>query len=290
MSGKWAAVYRMAVGIVSLAAGYGGAVVVQWVARNYLLRDAGWGQVWRQNVAGNFGHYLVAITVAFGLCALLVEPGRVVQSRWKVALGAGAATGVCMAGGVAVLFGVLLSGRGVGEFVALVLLFGGVAGVLTVAVFRVLARGGQSSKPDAALRGGAVRRLGVAVGALAASGGLGCGLLLVVSVLFGRQHSPGWWLPLYRFLLTFLLSGWLVFGLPILVLGPARGRFRKPGPSAIAGGAAAVVFLECYFQTMFVGGGGVSLAGAAFHGCFGALAFLLGALTTYLYVMWAIRE
>ena len=277
---------RVIAGAVALAVAYGVSVGAQWLLRCGLFRDAGWDPILQQWVSGDFGHFLMAVTVAFGGPSLLLAPSRIVQSTWRVSLGGGALVGVCMAGGVAVLFGVLLDGRGIGFFVGSLLLFGGVTGVVAVAVFRVLARRGRKVAPERRQEMATPKRVAIAAGALLTSGGLVCGLLFVVSALFDRQHSPAWWLPLYRFLLVFLLSGWLLFGLPILVLGPAREHFQRPRPSTLAGGAAGVIFVECYFQTMFVSGNSLSLATVGFHACFGALAFLLGALTSYLYVQW----
>ena len=287
MGREWM-VGRAVAGLAALVAAYVGSVGVEWLLRWVFLRDGGWDGLVGQWVLSGFAHFVMALMAAFGLPLLLLGTARVMGSSARVAMVGGAAVGMCMAGGVAFLFGMLLRGKGLGFFVGALVVFGGVAGVLAVVVFRGLARGVRIRVTDAASEATLVKRVGLSAGAVVAGGSLVCALLFIVTAIIDRQHGAAWWIPVYRFSAVFLVSGWLVFGLPLLVAGPARERFGRPTAAAVAGGVAGVVFVECYFQTMFVGS--FSWAAVVFHTCFGVLAFLLGALTSYLYAAWSARE
>lgn len=275
---------RVAAAAIALVLGYGAGLGAQWLLRVALLRDESGTQLMQEWVLRSFGHYVIALTVVFGLPLLLLEAGRVLQSTWKAVLTGGVLLGVCMAGGVALLFAVLIQGRGVGLFVGSVLLFGGVAGLVACVVFRVVAGRVAGTVLETPREASVMKRVGIAAGAVVASGGLVCVLLLVITALFDHRHPLGWWVPIYRYLAVFLAAGWLVFGLPLLVLGPARERFAAAGDAAVAGGVASVVFVECYFQSMFAGGW--SWDAVAFHLGFAVLAFLIGAMTGYWCAEW----
>ena len=277
----------MAAAVIALVLGYSAGLGVQWLLRVGLLRDESGTQLMQEWVLRGFGHYVMALTVVFGLPLLLLAPGRVMQSTWKVALAGGVVLGACMAGGVALLFAVLIHGRGIGLFVGSVFLFGAVAGLVASAVFRVLAGRVVETVLETRREMDAMKRVGIAVTAVVASGGLVCVLLFVITALFDHRHPLGWWAPVYRYLAVFLAAGWLVFGLPLLVLGPARERFASAGDAALAGGVASVVFIECYFQSMFAGGW--SWDAVAFHLGFAVLSFLVGAMTGYWYAEWLVK-
>ena len=283
---RWSAfTYEVLYLAALLALGYGSAVGAQWLFRGLVLGTSNWAPLLQEYVYGPFGHFLIAITVLFGLPLLHLGRRALVDASWIQAMLGAVSTGLCMGSGVALLFGLLLGGGGIVFFIASTLLFGGVTAIVAAGAFKVFSSGKRDAADTAERRKIAPgRRLGIGTLALATSGGTACLLLFAASVSIDHRHPPAWWLPLYRFVSIFLGAGWLIFGLPMIILGPAGKLFVLPGRSAMFGGLASIGFLECYFEIFFVGGG--RIAAIASHLGFDLLAFLLGALTTYLYVFW----
>ena len=238
-----------------------------------------------------YGRFLLLLYVAFGLPHLVIRPVLAAASPFGRAAASGMAVGLSIAAGFSLLFTVLMRGSGEFWFISENLLFGAVAGLATVTVFRLLAR----PEPDAhlapATEPSIVKRVAISVAALAISCGTLCLLFLAGAMIFDRYDSAARWLPLDVFFVVFSLTGWFLFGLPILVAGPLRQRFTRPFASALAGGAAGVVLIEAFYRTQFTGRTGGSVWQAVLvDAAFSLGAFLVGALTTYLYVQYRGRS
>ncbi len=271
------ALYRFILATLAIFAGYAAAVGFAC-----FFAEATASEVCRQYLASGYGHFLLLLYLAFGLPHLVVRPVAALRTTFQRAVLGGAAIGLSIAGGISLLFVSLDHGGGSLPFVLRNLFFGAVVGVVAVTLFRLLARREEIAPPEPGSEAPTAKRIAVSLASLAAGCGAPCVLLFLGSVLFDRRDSPARWLPLDRFLIVFSLAGWFLFGLPILVTGPLRHRFTRPLASAFAGGAGAIVLVESYNRTMFATD--FTAQSFAFDAVFSAVAFLIGALTTYLYV------
>ena len=277
--------YRVFAALLSILTGYSAAMTFVWLEQLLLFHHSDASMLFNQYVRSAYGHLLLLFYFCYGLPHLLVPPVAAIQQPFRRAAFGASAVGLSIASGISLLFAALSDGGAKFQFVSSTLLFGWVLALVAVCVFRLLTRPVQATSFPATNDNPALKRMALSVATLAGGCAVPCLLLLLGSLLFDRYDSPARWLPFDGFFIVFSLTGWFLFGLPILVLGPLRQRFIQPLPSALAGGAAEVVLIESYNRTIFVGGSGLfSLTSLAFDAAFGAVAFLIGGLTTYLYV------
>ena len=218
---------RVLAAIVSVLAGYGAAVCAMWLLQLGRSGHAEFVALFREYVVGRDGRFLLLLYLAFGLPHLVVHPGLRAGVPFRRAAEGGVAVGLSIAAGFTLLFVVLNGGSGRFWFTLGSLLFGAVAGLTAVSVFRLL--GGPL--PDARIAHAAepslIKRVAISAGALVISCGALCVLFSVGALIFDRYDSPTRWLPIYGFFVVFSVTGWFLFGLPILASGTAAATVQE---------------------------------------------------------------
>jgi hypothetical protein len=117
--------------------------------------------------------------------------------------------------------------------------------------------------------------------ALAIGYGVGFGVERVVRALFlfgSETKATLFWFG------VFSLLGWLVFGLPVLVISPWRREFRSVGISGLVGGVVGVVLLTGLAGAFSGGEVWLHARGWELLGIYGGYAFVIGFVATGSYV------
>ena len=280
-----AMLYRLGVALISIFAGCAVAAVVLWILLIPIIGEMNFFGLIRKPVLQGPVNFILLLYFAFGLPHLLVRPVAALRRSYLQAALGGIAVGLSIAAGVSLLFISLNHGSGNVLFGVFSLLFGAVTGSIAVSVFRLLANREQTAALQQLREAPVLKRVAISLLSLAAGCAVSCLLVLAGSSFFGRHGSAISWSGIFYFFLVFALTGYFLFGLPILVIGPLRQRFTQPFASAAVGGAAGVLLVELYVRTMFAGGVSVfTLQAVMFDLVCSAAAFLIGALTTYFIV------
>lgn len=117
--------------------------------------------------------------------------------------------------------------------------------------------------------------------ALAIGYGVGFGVERVVRALFlfgSETKATLFWFG------VFSLLGWLVFGLPVLVISPWRREFRSVGISGLVGGVVGAVLLTGLAGAFSGGDVWLHARGWELLGIYGGYAFVIGFAATGSYV------
>ena len=282
---KIAMLYRLGIALISIFAGCAAATIAVWVLLIPMIGEMDLFGLIREPVLQRPVNFILLLYFAFGLPHLLVRPVAAVRRTYKQAAIGGIAVGLSIAAGVSLLFISLNHGSGNVLFGVFSLFFGVVTGFIAVSVFRLLANREETAALQHPREAPLLKRVAISLLSLAAGCAVSCLLVFAGSSLFGRQGSAISWSGIFYFFLVFALTGYFLFGLPILVIGPLRHRFTQPFASAAVGGAAGVLLVELYVGTTFAGGVSVfTLQAVMFDLVCSAAAFLIGALTTYFIV------